>query len=59
MPTPFPYESENHFIQRCIPQVIADGTTNDERQAYAICQSIYERESEKNGNNENESDQNT
>lgn len=59
MPNPFPLESEQEFINRCIPIVILDGTANDRGQAYAICADIYSRESQKNGENEFPSDQNT
>lgn len=43
MPKPTENETENEFINRCIPEVINDGTTNNPQQAFAICQSIYER----------------
>lgn len=41
MPKPNTGESENHFVERCIPIVINEGTTNDSTQAAAICHSIY------------------
>ena len=41
MPTPRDGESEESFVQRCIPIVIQDGTASDGPQASAICHSIY------------------
>lgn len=43
MPKPRKNEKENDFISRCIPEVIDDGTTKDNEQAYAICKSIWTR----------------
>lgn len=41
MPTPTATETEQEFIGRCIPIVLADGTTDDNRQAVAICYSMW------------------
>jgi len=44
MPTPNEGESQDDFIERCIPIVIEDGTAEDSEQAYAICLSMFEGE---------------
>lgn len=44
MPTPGEGESHDDFIDRCIPQVIDDGTAEDGSQAKAICESIWRRD---------------
>jgi hypothetical protein len=57
MPTPRENETQDEFVNRCIPKVINDGTTNDPQQAYAICISIYERNNKtniKNGNSKHQ-----
>jgi hypothetical protein len=41
MPTPNPKESESDFVGRCIPVVLKDGTAKDQKQAAAICYSIF------------------
>jgi len=43
MPQPSEGESRDHFISRCIPIVIQDGTAENPEQAVAICNSIWER----------------
>jgi hypothetical protein len=43
MPKPKPNETEEHFISRCIPQIIDEGKPAD--QAAAICHSIWENKS--------------
>ena len=40
-------ETEEEFIGRCIPIEINDGTAKDEKQAYAICKSKWDRKDEK------------
>ena len=50
MPKPQPNEKESDFINRCIPFVINEGTAKDEKQAAAICYSIWERHKNE-GNN--------
>jgi len=45
MPTPNPGESRDDFIERCIPIVIDEGTAQDNAQAVAICNSMFEQES--------------
>ena len=44
MPIPQENETEEQFIERCIPIVINDGTAETPEQAYAVCQSMYETE---------------
>lgn len=44
MPTPTPNETEEQFIERCIPIVIQDGTAQSPEQAYAVCSSMYEQD---------------
>lgn len=51
MPTPRPGESEREFIERCVRQVLEDGTTDDPDQAVAICYSIWRRERQDNSDN--------
>jgi len=41
MPTPREGETRQKFIQRCIPQVIRDGTAEDGTQGAAVCHSIW------------------
>ncbi len=41
MPEPQPTETQDEFIQRCIPIVIADGTAQGGGQAWAVCDSMY------------------
>lgn len=43
MPVPYPDEKESNFIGRCIPFVIKEGTATDNKQAAAICYSIWKR----------------
>lgn len=41
MPTVNPNETRNDFTKRCIPIVLKDGTAKDNKQAIAICYSMY------------------
>ena len=43
MPTPSKNEQQDDFIKRCIPIVINEGTAKDNKQAAAICFSIWRR----------------
>jgi hypothetical protein len=43
MPTPNSGESRGHYISRCIPIVINEGTTKDSKQAAAICYSLWKK----------------
>lgn len=43
MPTPRKGESQKDFIKRCIPYVIKEGTTDNPKQAYAICLSLWKK----------------
>jgi len=44
MPTPGDNETKDEFIERCIPIVLDDGTAKDNKQAFAICNSMWEQE---------------
>ena len=50
MPTPREGETQSDFISRCIPFVINEGTTDDPKQAAAICHSLWRKH--KNSKNE-------
>ena len=41
MPTPNPNEPEEDFVSRCIPIVLEEGTAKDNKQAAAICYSMF------------------
>lgn len=43
MPKPGKDEDEKTFVSRCIPEVMNDGTTDDNKQASAICYSMWEQ----------------
>lgn len=45
MPTPRKGETEQAFVSRCIPIVLKDGTTKDQKQAEAICYSMFKKRS--------------
>jgi len=47
MPIPKKGETKKDFISRCIPFVIEEGTTDDPKQAAAICYSIWRRSKKK------------
>jgi HK97 family phage prohead protease len=42
MPTPNEGESRDDFVSRCIPIVLEDGTAEDQDQAVAVCNSMWE-----------------
>ena len=42
MPVPMPGQSQDDFLKICIPQVLQDGTADNQAQATAICISMYE-----------------
>lgn len=44
MPHPTQGETEKDFLKRCIPEVMHEGTTDNNKQAVAICYSMYRRE---------------
>lgn len=46
MPRPNPTETQDEFIERCIPIVLRDGTAGNDSQAVAVCQSMWEQEME-------------
>lgn len=41
MPTPNANETEKDFVARCIPVVLEEGTAKDNKQAAAICFSMF------------------
>lgn len=41
MPTPRKNETKKKFISRCIPIVIEDGTAKDNKQGFAVCNSMW------------------
>lgn len=41
MPKPKDGESQKDFVSRCIPIVMGDGTAKDNKQAVAVCYSMY------------------
>jgi len=43
MPTPKKGETEKEFISRCIPYVLKEGTAKDQKQAIAICYSMWRK----------------
>lgn len=50
MPTPNEGESEKDFVERCVPEVIEDGTAEDGTQAAAVCHSMWREHHSKGGN---------
>ncbi len=54
MPNKEKGESEDDFVKRCIPIVLAEGTAKDGSQAAAICHSMYKQQSEKENEQSNE-----
>ncbi len=55
MPTPTATETEEQFIERCIPYVLSEGTATNTPQAYAMCLYIYQNK--QNGNSINQNNQ--
>mgnify|MGYP006299822455 CR=1 FL=1 len=47
MPTRKKGEGKQDFMNRCIPQVLEEGTAKDRKQAAAICHSMFDRQSDK------------
>ncbi len=43
MPTPRKGESRQDFVSRCIPIVMDEGTAKDQKQASAICYSLFKQ----------------
>jgi len=41
MPTPGKNETKKKFISRCVPIVIEDGAAKNNKQALAICNSLW------------------
>lgn len=48
MPTPNDEESEEDFVSRCIPIVLKEGTAEDNKQAAAICHSMFTKKNNSN-----------
>lgn len=48
MPEPRQNETENEFIDRCIPFVLNEGTAINTAQAFAYCQYLWENKPKKN-----------
>lgn len=53
MPTPKPMETKSKFVSRCIPIVLEDGTAKDDKQAVAICYSMWEQDKKENSDMSN------
>jgi len=49
MPTPDKGESEDDYVNRCIPIVLGEGTAKDGKQAAAICHSMYDNHRKESG----------
>lgn len=47
MPTPNPNEKQDDYISRCIPIVMKEGTAKDNKQAAAICHSMWDEHKKK------------
>ena len=47
MPTPAKNESQEHYVSRCIPIVLKEGTAKDQKQAAAICFSMWKEHHKK------------
>lgn len=43
MPSPNGYDNKDDFLKVCIPKVLNEGTAKDNSQAYAICNSMWEK----------------
>jgi len=43
MPIPVPGQSQDDFLKICVPQVLQEGTAENQAQAVAICVSMYEQ----------------
>lgn len=43
MPTPMKNETRSHFVSRCVPYVLDEGTAKSSDQAVAICHSLWRR----------------
>jgi hypothetical protein len=39
---PKPGETKDEFLQRCIPEVLADETATDTEQALAVCSNMFD-----------------
>ncbi len=47
MPTPEKGESQKDFLKRCIPIVMNEGTAENNKQAVAICASMFKQKQKK------------
>jgi len=43
-------ETKSKFVSRCIPVVLQDGTAKDDKQAVAVCYSMWEEDKKENSN---------
>lgn len=59
MPTPQPNESRDDFVSRCVPIVLDDGTAEDQDQAVAVCNSMWEEASKEKVNMEKQMERKT
>lgn len=41
MPKRLPGETQNQFMKRCVPKVLAEGTAKTNAQAVAVCLSMW------------------
>lgn len=44
MPTPKKGESENSFVNRCVPYVLKEGAAKSKEQAVAMCHRLYKNQ---------------
>jgi hypothetical protein len=56
MPTPREGEDRKEWLKRCVPVVLEDGTAEDQDQAVAICNSMWEENMEKKTEKQAETD---
>lgn len=47
MPSVKPKETEKSFVSRCIPTVLKEGTAKNQKQAAAICFSMFKEHQKK------------
>ena len=47
MPTPNKGEKQKDYISRCIPMVMKEGTAKDQKQAAAVCFSMWKQHKSK------------
>ncbi len=47
MPTPRKNEKKDDYMKRCVPMVMEEGTAKDNKQAVAICMSMFKQHKKK------------